>query len=78
MLQGNQIEIYNEIKLFLSISSNPTGYVLPKSGWAANRRIPYLYYINDNKTILIILQGDITRTKVDAIVNGLCLFEMYK
>ncbi len=35
------------------------------------KRIPRLYYINNNKSILIIIQGDITRTKVDAIVNGL-------
>ncbi len=41
------------------------------SGWSKNKRIPRLYYINNNQTILIILQGDITKTKVDAIVNGL-------
>jgi hypothetical protein len=36
-----------------------------------NKRVPRLYYINNKETILIILQGDITKTKVDAIVNGL-------
>lgn len=36
-----------------------------------NRRCPHYYFINGNKSILIILQGDITRTRVDAIVNGL-------
>jgi hypothetical protein len=39
-------------------------------GALSKKRIPRPYYINDNKTILIIVQGDITRTKVDAIVNG--------
>ncbi len=50
---------------------NSKGYqVKSDSGWLKNKRIPRLYNINKSNTILIILQGDITRTKVDAIVNG--------
>ncbi len=43
----------------------------PSNAWSKNKRVPRLYLINKKKSILIILQGDITRTKVDAIVNGL-------
>ena len=35
------------------------------------KRIPRSFYINNGKTELRIIQGDITKTKVDAIVNGL-------
>ncbi|CAF3514031.1 unnamed protein product [Rotaria sordida] len=39
-------------------------------GKSSKRRCPRYYFINKKKSILIILQGDITRTKVDAIVNA--------
>ncbi|CAF0910349.1 unnamed protein product [Rotaria sordida] len=39
-------------------------------GKSPKRRCPRYYFINKKKSILIILQGDITRTKVDAIVNA--------
>ncbi|CAF3547193.1 unnamed protein product [Rotaria sp. Silwood1] len=39
-------------------------------GKSSKRRCPRYYFINENKSILIILQGDITKTKVDAIVNA--------
>ncbi|CAF3363980.1 unnamed protein product [Rotaria socialis] len=39
-------------------------------GQSKKLRCPQYYFINENKSILIILQGDITRTKVDAIVNA--------
>ncbi|CAF2042509.1 unnamed protein product [Rotaria magnacalcarata] len=39
-------------------------------GQSKKLRCPRYYFINENKSILIILQGDITRTKVDAIVNA--------
>ncbi|CAF0774906.1 unnamed protein product [Rotaria sordida] len=39
-------------------------------GKSSKRRYPRYYFINKKKSILIILQGDITRTKVDAIVNA--------
>jgi hypothetical protein len=65
------VKKHNDENTFF-VSRNPKGYSLPSgSEWPKNKRIPRLYYINKNQTILIILQGDITRTKVDAIVNGL-------
>ncbi|CAF3920797.1 unnamed protein product [Rotaria sp. Silwood2] len=39
-------------------------------GKSSKYRYPRYYFINQNRSILIILQGDITRTKVDAIVNA--------
>ena len=40
------------------------------------KRIPRYYFINNKRTILIILQGDIIQTKVDAVVNGLHILLM--
>lgn len=41
----------------------------------STKRIDRHYRINNGKTMLTIKQGDITRTKVDAIVNGKKTFE---
>ena len=46
--------------------------------WAKNKRLPRRYYINNGQSILLILQGDITKTKVDAIVNGLLYIQKEK
>ncbi|CAF1055742.1 unnamed protein product, partial [Didymodactylos carnosus] len=45
-----------------SLSSSNTTFL--------NRRISRTFRINQNKTELVILQGDITKTKCDAIVNA--------
>ena len=42
----------------------------------SQRRPDRRYQINEKKTELIILQGDILKAKVDAIVNG--LFFLFK
>ncbi len=59
------------MKTFFLISRGSKAFSPKFSELTKNKRIPRLYYINNDKSILIILQGDITRTKVDAIVNGL-------
>ncbi|CAF5056318.1 unnamed protein product [Rotaria sp. Silwood1] len=43
-----------------------------------NKRVPRHFCLNNKRTELIIIQGDILKTRVDAIVNGLlvCLFDV--
>ncbi|CAF1017014.1 unnamed protein product [Adineta ricciae] len=43
-------------------------YLMAKT--KTKKRIPRYYFINNKRTILIILQGDIIQTKVDAVVNA--------
>ncbi|UJR26533.1 hypothetical protein I4U23_007856 [Adineta vaga] len=50
------------------LEENYGSYLLAKTN--TKKRISRYYSINNNRTILIILQGDITRTVVDAIVNA--------
>jgi hypothetical protein len=68
-----------KIKLFnVPFVNRNEGKSKPRYGFqqSKTKRPPRRYYINDNQTQLLIIQGDITRTKVDAIVNG--LFETLK
>jgi O-acetyl-ADP-ribose deacetylase (regulator of RNase III) len=58
-------------RILEDITGNAKGIPVKFFSSSSNtKRIPRLYYINNNKSILIIIQGDITRTKVDAIVNA--------
>lgn len=65
------MKLFMKRMFFFLVSRNPKGDPLYIGDKPTKKRIARLYYVNQGKTILIILQGDITRTKVDAIVNGM-------
>ena len=69
-----KLSVHEQITIENMIVFRKSPEFRPKN--SSQRRPDRRYRINENRTELIILQGDILRTKVDAIVNG--LFFLFK